>query len=49
MVKEASIKHEIVRKILNPEFLKENILKEGKEITHHLQEKKIQNYIKVLV
>ena len=51
MVKEASVKHEIVWKILNDDFLTENILKEGKEINniHHLQEKKIQNYIKVLL
>ncbi len=51
MVKEASIKHDIAKKILNKEFLIENILKEGKEINniHHLQEKKISNYIKVLL
>ena len=43
MVKEASVKHEIIKKILNIDFLSENILKEDKEVNnaHHFQEKKL--------
>ena len=34
MVKEASIKHEIIKKVLTEEFLNENILKEAKEVNN---------------